>query len=340
MNSKGGSKNTKADASNTPKSGKVGDTVNTAPVNPPTANSPTAATVIPPTAAPAVSTAAVSMAEFVFSRSDLSTLQTALVRANLANPLNSPGAFTFFAPNNAAFAPVPEEFVQILFVKDEFIPHLRELLLFHILGFAKLSAADLESAAGNRVTAANGETQLIAISPLTIGGVAVIEPDNGATNGVVHIVNDVMAPSWVFQSITTRANTETDLTILSQLLILAGFDLNGIGEGFTLLAPTDAAFNALAAGALDYLVDPANLTELQTILVYHLLLGVFVVAELEDGRQLPSALENNTTVLVTRSGTAISFNQVPLGESDILTVNGVVHKIGALLSPNDSPTGP
>ena len=308
--------------------------VNTAPV--------IAAPVNPPTAAPVVPNPEVTISGFVFSRDDLSSLQGALVRANLANPLNdAQGPFTLFAPNNAAFAPIPEQFLQILFIQDDFIFHLRNLLLFHILAFAKFSAAELESLAGDSLTTANGENQLVAFTPLTFGGVPVIEPDNAATNGVVHIINDVLAPSWVFSSITTRVDSATgDLTILSQLLILAGFDLSAIGNAFTLLAPTNAAFNALPTGALDFLVDPANLLELQTILVYHIIIGVFVVDELADGLQLPSALESNTTVLVSVSGSTISFNQALLGDSDILAFNGVVQKIGALLSPNDSPTGP
>jgi transforming growth factor-beta-induced protein len=292
-----------------------------------------------PTVAPLATQASVTISGFVFSRDDLSTLQGALVRANLANPLNeSQGPFTLFAPNNAAFAPIPEEFRQILFVQDDFIPHLRNLLLFHVLAFAKFSAADLESLAGDSLTTANGEIQPIAFSPLTVAGVPVVEPDNAATNGVVHIISDVLAPSWVFNSITTRVDSDTDLTILFGLLILGEFNLGGIGNAFTLLAPTNAAFNALPAGALDFLLDPVNLVELQTILVYHLIIGVFVVNELVDGLQLPSALASNTTVLVSVSGSTISFNQALLGDSDILTVNGVVQKIGALLSPNDSPT--
>jgi uncharacterized surface protein with fasciclin (FAS1) repeats len=128
-------------------------------------------------------------------------------------------------------------------------------------------------------------------------------------------------------------DSDTDLTILSQLLILAGFNLNRLGDAFTFLAPTNAAFNALPAGALDFLIDPVNLTELQTILVYHIIFGVFVVDELGDGQELPTALESGTTVFVSVNGSNISFNQSPLVGSDILTVNGVVQKIGAVLNP-------
>lgn len=309
--------------------------MNPAPVNPAPVSTPAAS---PPTAAPPAAAAdpSFTITDFVSSRSDLSTLGEALVRAGFSEPLRGSGAFTLFAPNNAAFAPIAPEFLNILFVDDDFIPLLQNLLLFHIL-VGKFSASDLVLLAGDSLVSANGENQPFAASPLTVGGVAVIEPDNDVTNGVVHVLDDVLPPSWVFNSISSRVNNIADLSILSQLLVLAGFDLSGLGGAFTLLAPTNTAFNALPAGALDFLADPTNLVELQTILVYHLILGIFTVAELEDGLQLPSALEN-ATVVVSISGSAISFNQAAIGVSDILAVNGVVHKIGVVLNPNDSPT--
>jgi transforming growth factor-beta-induced protein len=291
----------------------------------------------PPVASPA-SDPNSSIANFLSSSSDLSDLTGALDRAGFLGVLNSAGNYTVFAPSNNAFAPISAEFKAILNNVD-FLPHLQDLLLFHIVS-GKFYASDLALFAGGGVRTFNGQFQPIASPPLTINGVPVVLPDNDLGNGVVHIIDDVFAPNWVSNSITSRVNADTaELSILSQLLILAQFDLSGLGGAFTLLAPTNAAFNALPDGALEYLSDEANLVELQTILVYHLIFGVYTVGKLVNGLQLPSAL-TNATVVVNISGTNINFNETPLGgQSDILAFNGVVQKINSVLNPNDSPTG-
>jgi transforming growth factor-beta-induced protein len=279
-----------------------------------------------------------TITDFVSGRNDLSTLELALVRAGLASALDSSGPFTLFAPNNDAFALVPDVFQEILFVNDEFIPHLQDLLLFHVLS-GESFGSDLVGLAGTSLTAANGESLAIASPPLTIANVTVVEADNDVANGVVHIISDVLTPSWVFNSIASRVNADSELSTLFQLLVLAGFttDLNSFGGVFTLLAPTNIAFEALGPDALDILTAEANLDELRGILAYHVISGVFVVAELQDGVRLPSVLAP-TTVVVTASPATITLNQAALGGSDILAVNGVVQKIGAVLNFADSPT--
>jgi uncharacterized surface protein with fasciclin (FAS1) repeats len=277
------------------------------------------------------------IADFVSSRSDLSTLEGAFERAGLTEALAGSGPFTLFAPNDDAFALIPQVFQEILFVNDDFIPHLRDLLALHVV-LRESFASDFVS---GPLLAANGENQAITTSPLRVGGIPVIEPDNDVTNGVVHIINDVLTPSWAFSSISSRVDADSELSTLFTLLVLTGFnpDLASIGGVFTLLAPTNIAFEALGPDALEFLTDEANLGELQTILAYHIIQGVFVRAELQDGVRLPSVLQP-LTVVVAASSTTITLNQAALGGFDILAVNGVVHKIGAVLNFADSPTQP
>jgi transforming growth factor-beta-induced protein len=333
---KGGSKSSKASkasksskASKASKSGKEvthENPVNYTPVNPPTD---------PPAA---VEAGATSISSFVSGNSDLSILLQALGRAGFLGILDTGGPFTLFAPSNSAFTAIPEAFVNILFVNDDFIPHLQNLLLYHI-AFGEFFASDLALLSGDNLMTANLENQpiLYTAPSLTINGVPVMVPNNGVTNGVIQIIDEVLAPSWVGNSITSRLAAATDLSILSQLLVLATFDLSGLGGAFTLLSPTNAAFNALPAGALDFLSDADNIGELQTIMAYHLVLGVYTAVELQDGLQLPTILEPLTVVVTVTSPTTLFFNNASLGDFDILAYNGVVHKIATVLNPADSP---
>jgi uncharacterized surface protein with fasciclin (FAS1) repeats len=108
-----------------------------------------------------------------------------------------------------------------------------------------------------------------------------------------------MAPSWVDHTIAShvgygglsirRVENNGDLSILSHLLSVADLDseLRSFGDAYTLLAPTDAAFEVLGADVLNALRDPANINnDLLNILLYHVVLGVFTSSELSYGQQL------------------------------------------------------
>ncbi len=66
------------------------------------------------TAAPARETATPSIAAVATNTPQLSTLLSLVKKAGLAGTLSSPGAFTVFAPTNAAFAKVPKSTLNML----------------------------------------------------------------------------------------------------------------------------------------------------------------------------------------------------------------------------------
>jgi len=109
--------------------------------------------------------------------------------------------------------------------------------------------------------------------------------------------------------------------------------LSGPGP-FTVFAPTDAAFAALPAGTLESLLaDKAALTK---VLTYH------VVA----GKVLASALPT-TPVATTVEGSPVTFsldggariNQANIVKTDIMTSNGVIHVIDAVILPPAASAG-
>merc|ERR1719198_2721560 len=64
--------------------------------------------------------------------SDLSTLVSALVAADLADTLSSPGKFTVFAPTNKAFKALPPGTLDNL-MKPESKATLADILKYHVL---------------------------------------------------------------------------------------------------------------------------------------------------------------------------------------------------------------
>merc|ERR1712070_443335 len=73
-----------------------------------------------------------NIVELAQSVDDLSTLVAAVVAADLAETLSSPGPFTVFAPTNEGFAALPEGTLDAL-LKPENKAQLADILTYHVL---------------------------------------------------------------------------------------------------------------------------------------------------------------------------------------------------------------
>jgi transforming growth factor-beta-induced protein len=284
-------------------------------------NSPTSFGTFAPTAVGTI-------VDFVVSNPDLTTLTQAVVRAELVDALSSEGPLTLFAPNNEAFADVPTDIFNQLFFDNDFIPQLVDLLLYHVVGGLFL-AADLQVTP--TLFPLNGEALFVDFLPLTVDGNNVVDGDNIVSNGVVHIIDGVLSPSWVFNSLEDRIFFADDLSTLFSLLVVAGIDLSG-PSALTVVGPTNDAFDLLDPAFVELLLTPAGLDDLQRILTYHVFFGILTSTILMDG--FVATLEGGFVEVFTNP---LMFNQANAVEVDILANNGVLHKIDQVLNPDDSP---
>lgn len=104
--------------------------------------------------------------------------------------------------------------------------------------------------------------------------------------------------------------------------------LNGEGP-FTVFAPTDEAFAALPAGVLDALLLPENKDVLTQILTYHVVPGQVMAADVTDGEV--ATVEGQSVTLSTADG--VTVNGANVIQADVVTSNGVIHAIDAVLLP-------
>jgi uncharacterized surface protein with fasciclin (FAS1) repeats len=271
-----------------------------------------------------------TVVDFVVGNPSLTSLTAAVVRAGLVDALKSAGPFTLFAPNNGAFGDLPSSILNTLLTNDEFIPHLADLLLYHVLD-AELKSSHIFNF---RVKALNGEKLLLSTDPIAINGNKVVSADNTVSNGVVHIIDGVLIPSWVSNSIASRVIAASDLSTLLSLVVLAGLDGAVAAPGeLTLVAPINSAFAKLSTATVNFLTSGSGKATLTDILLYHVFPGIFVSTELSDGLMIDT-LEGGT-VEVTVSNAGVFFNDSKAVEVDILANNGVVHKIDTVLDPAD-----
>jgi uncharacterized surface protein with fasciclin (FAS1) repeats len=271
--------------------------------------------------------------ELVAATPSLSTLGAAVVRAGLDGPLNSPGSFTVFAPNNDAFGDVPADIASTLFTNDAFLPHLTDLLLYHVLG-TKITTNMHAMFDGQFLSPLNGESLAVTRPQLVINGNRIIARNIEASNGVANVINGVLIPSWVSNSITDRVVADSDLSTLLALVGLAGLGdaLAGPGE-LTLVAPTNSAFAKLPASTVNFLTSSAGKATLTSILLYHVFPDIIVSSELSNGLTTSTLQGGIVTVSVNNAG--IRFNNAKVVAADILANNGVVHKIDTVLDPSD-----
>ncbi|KQM81703.1 hypothetical protein ASE70_17985 [Sphingomonas sp. Leaf22] len=136
--------------------------------------------------------------------SNLSTLVKAVQAADLAATLSGPGPFTVFAPTNEAFGRLAPGTLDTL-LKPEQKASLTKVLTYHVVA-GKLDAAALKSqieAGGGTATLTTVEGQPIkatlengALVLTDVGGGKsyVTQYDVQQSNGVVHVVNGVLAP--------------------------------------------------------------------------------------------------------------------------------------------------
>ena len=104
---------------------------------------------------------------------------------------------------------------------------------------------------------------------------------------------------------------------------------------FTVFAPTDDAFIALA-GALGATAEELlALPELTDILLYHVVGGTALSTDLSDGQFITTL--NGADVVVTINDEGIFINNAQVTVADIVAGNGVVHVIDAVLLPTDAP---
>ena len=98
---------------------------------------------------------------------------------------------------------------------------------------------------------------------------------------------------------------------------------------FTVIAPTDDAFAALPAGLVDCLLLEENVDALSSILTYHVISGTVLSTDLAAG-DVPTVRGENVTVALTDG---VTFNNATVVTADVITSNGVIHAVDAVLVP-------
>ena len=104
------------------------------------------------------------------------------------------------------------------------------------------------------------------------------------------------------------------------------------GQGpFTGFAPTDEAFAKLPAGTVDDLLKPENKDKLVAILTYHVVPGKVMAADVAGKDQMVKTVQGGEIDVNGKDG--VTVNGAKVIQADIVTDNGVIHVIDAVIMP-------
>jgi len=282
----------------------------------------------------------VTIAEFVANNENYSSLEAALDAAGLTATLNGDTDYTVFAPDNAAFSKFLAD-NNFATLADVPVPLLKNVLLNHVLQ-GDLESSDFSTGYVNTLAVYGTSTNNLSLyvnvgSSIQLNGASTVSSANiEAKNGTIHAVSSVIPlPTVVtFATIDPTFSTLTAaLTRADQPDFVATLSATASPAPFTVLAPTNAAFEALLIELdVDNLsdIDGATLT---AALNTHVIAGANVrAADLTDG---PVTTLGSEIVIDASAPSATDPNDriSNIIVTNVQAINGVVHAIDKVLLP-------
>nr|WP_290855739.1 fasciclin domain-containing protein [Flaviramulus sp.] len=295
---------------------------------------------------PAMDADPLNIVETAQSVDDLSVLVDAVVQAGLVDALSADGAKTVLAPTNAAFTAflAAKGFNSLSEVPNDI---LTQILLNHVIAGTSYLSSDLAGSTGYENTLADGpnSTKLSIYYDGTSGvsfngSAAVVIPDVETSNGIVHVIDQVID----LPTIATFATTNSALSILVDALVYADTGnptvpyINTVSDAatgpFTVFAPTNDAFVSLLSE-----LEVSALTDIPTSTVDAVLLNHIVDANVQSS-QLTSGTVSTLGGNITADASVFTLTDANGRVSNIVTslvdiqsINGVVHVIDKVILP-------
>jgi len=283
-----------------------------------------------------------NLTQIVNEDTNLSSLAQALTQVGLDSTLRSTSTYTLFAPNNAAFGDLE--------VSSMSEAELANFLMNHVLS---TTTADFSSnlTTGYTPTMATGpDGTNLSLFINTEGGLnlnGMASPvqgsfDIGSTNGVLHVIDNVLPPPTVFDHTIANPNYSKlaealELADLSETLSVTDSELETYP--FTVLAPNNAAFENLMMqldGAFGWTsLDEVPADVLKNILEYHVITGGNLISETLSDTEQTSILGETFSINADGVISDASYTDANITTANIQATNGVIHGIDKVLLPND-----
>lgn len=283
----------------------------------------------------------------VLADPNFSTLRDAVVLTNLEATLSNPTVeLTVFAPDNDAF----EDFLDdnnFNSLGDVPVATLENLLLNHVVAGEVTSSMLTTGYVKTQATNDDGDNLDVFVnigSQILVNEAAVSQADVQVDNGVIHVMDDVIN----FSTVLSLAAQNDDFSNLEAAIAQEdGVNFFGLGDmsaTFTVLAPSDEAFDNLIDedpnDGIDDINDVLGLSNLTDILTYHVVSGTALRADdiVDDDDINPVFNNPNSSFSIsTASGTPVITDargrNINIVVTNVTGINGVVHVVDNVLLP-------
>lgn len=278
------------------------------------------------------------------SNDQLSTLREAVKRFDdLLSSLNDKGeSYTMFAPTNDAF----EALLDVLgYASIDEVPEktLREILHYHITSESAFLAEDFTDAQSlNTLLTDEAVTIYVNGGTVTVNSSSVISADVQVSNGVVHIIDAVLVPSFIqgeYKTVLGLAEEREELSLFVESVLkypdLKAM-LGGITANYTVFAPTNQGFETLLnITNQNELADfPDHI--LKKFLQYHIAVETFSSSDFTVGQSIPTLLANEKISVNpdTKNGSEYLIDKSQITEADMEADNGILHIVTGFLFPS------
>merc|ERR1712238_258911 len=260
------------------------------------------------------------------------TLVQLLTELGLVDALRDATVQTIFAPSDEAFSKLPEGTLAGLTTEQK-----KAIVLRHVVGGATVLAADVttgpvETLGGEVIDLIKTDEGGVQISYMS-KVVNVVTADVMASNGVIHVIDEVILPGDVVDVAIAAGSFTRLVKLLSDLGLV---DALRDATAQTIFAPSDEAFSKLPEGPLDGLTTE----EKKAIVLRHVVGGATVLAA--DVTTGPVETLGGESIDLTKTdsgGVQISYmnNLITVVTADVMASNGVIHVIDKVILPGETP---
>jgi len=266
---------------------------------------------------------------------ELRFLVDALVAGGLVETLNGTGPFTVFAPINQGFDALGRNILDYVLNPDH-IKTLDGVLTYHVVAGAVTSDQLHDGEVVPTLDGTETVTVHIAGAEVRINNARVLRANIKASNGVIHVIDNVLVPSDFAlpkDDIVTTAKSVASLSTLVTAVGAAGVaaDLSAPNGPFTVFAPNNDAFAKLPAAELQYLL--AHPAELRAILFYHVTDHRIYADEIKDYARARTLNGQELVFFVAANGTVLINGYSKVIATNVDCQNGVVHVVDTVILP-------
>jgi transforming growth factor-beta-induced protein len=267
-----------------------------------------------------------SIAAIASADPQFSILVQALTKADLATTLSQSGTYTVFAPTNDAFNALFSK-LGVSGIDQLSAEALRPILLYHVLGSKAISSGLTSGYVSTLSPAFAGRFVSLKIdvsgSVMLNSSASVTKADILASNGVIHVINQVLLPPTVADLAVANSNFSTLVSALSGAGLVPA--LSDPAGTFTVFAPTNEAFAQLTSVPDD----------LKPILLYHVLGSTLYANEVTTGyAKTLSTYQTHPMDMYINTAPGVKINNsASVVLADVVGTNGVIHVIDKVLLP-------